>query len=467
VLACIIEEHNGKSTEPNKIELYAVSDDACYRVTTKLTQAPNTPLNVQTLFIHNINNMHWEAYGPKKLGSSSYIIAAAACADTSSTGDDGKAPSSSAAAAASADASSTGTDGKTPSPSTAAATPANTTSTVIDGKALPPFGNASLSYKEAEVKFRIRRGISADVPVDPEQVKQVYLVDEGPVIYDSDSEHEEATDNEPKPQIETQPQPETQPGDTEPTTFESAEQVMSLVPIAGLHAIPHEAQLVRIQNPSAASDDWVKVATSHKFRCKIKILKRTSSRTKTPWLPIKQSNKDGVTMRVSVKSSDLAPSLSISAEIYRKNNSDFDNGVQLPKHRGSIDFSFGRVYKDAQDTSTEPNQIMNLQVKYGSEYTSAILDFDTTGATANNIKCIADFPEPNLHPLLKIRPRQDEFNLCKKLASLTTGKAYHITVLILPDAEDFEAHKNGLPNAIDAFFAILPHKNNSPSGSTQ
>jgi hypothetical protein len=62
VLAYILEEHNGRTTESNKIELYAVSDDVCYQVTSKLTKTPDEYLILQTLFIHNVHNVYWVAY---------------------------------------------------------------------------------------------------------------------------------------------------------------------------------------------------------------------------------------------------------------------------------------------------------------------------------------------------------------------------------------------------------------------
>jgi hypothetical protein len=44
------------------------------------------------------------------------------------------------------------------------------------------------------------------------------------------------------------------------------------------------------------------------------------------------------------------------------------------------------VYKATSKDSTEPNQTTNLQVKYEFEHNSVILEFDTTGATASNLK---------------------------------------------------------------------------------
>ncbi|KAI4750443.1 hypothetical protein E4T52_17353 [Aureobasidium sp. EXF-3400] len=326
---------------------------------------------------------------------------------------------------------------------------------------------ASSTYKAAELRYRTRFNIPANVPLDPEKVKMLCSVDDGPVIYDSDSDSDSDSDYEAESEEEDDQKSQTEPFDTAPATVESSEQVVSLLPMAGEDTVPDEARLVRIQNPSAKSEDWKKVTTSHKFRCKIKISESSTPCTNTPWLPTDQSKNDTVGMTVSIKSSDLAPQLSISLEFYRKGETAIANEVLTPRHSGSIDFSFGRVYKDASDRSREPNQIMNLQVKYGPSHNSAILEFDTTGATANNLKCISDFSEPHLHPLVKrMRPREDEVNLCKKLVSLTTGKAYHVMIMIDTGAKDFEAHKTGSRNTIDDFFAILPHKDNITADPT-
>lgn len=166
-------------------------------------------------------------------------------------------------------------------------------------------------------------------------------------------------------------------------------------------------------------------------------------------------------MYVGVKSFNLAPKLSISVDFLRKQETSDADDILEPRHSGSVEFSFGRVYKDAEDASTKPNQITNLVVKYGADHETAILDFDTNGAITNDLKCITDWLAPNFHSRLsKFLPRQDEVKFCQKLAALTTGNPYHVTLMILPDGKNIELHNSGTSNAVDEFFAMLPHKGN-------
>ena len=82
----------------------------------------------------------------------------------------------------------------------------------------------------------------------------------------------------------------------------------------------------------------------------------------------------------------------------------------MPVHSGSIDLAFGHIFEKSNDESTTPNQIFNLKVDYAQEHSNAMISFDTTGATANNLKCLIDFPEGhdrvrNMPPAVMKRPR--------------------------------------------------------------
>ncbi|CAD0098397.1 unnamed protein product [Aureobasidium mustum] len=315
----------------------------------------------------------------------------------------------------------------------------------------------------AELKYRKHFKLADDVKLDSSQVKMFVSVDEEPVNSDSDSESEEVSE----PKHESQPDNTTSANIT-PNNSQPLEKVVALLPMAGQDNISDQNRLVRIQNPSAKSDDWNKVGISQKFRCNVRITKPNESRKKVPYLPSDNSKKNGVAMNFSIKSHGLAPKLSLSVEYHRNEHALSANEIHVPRHEGSIDFSFGHVYKDANDTSTEPNQIMNLEVKYGSEHKSALVEFNTTGAIADSLKCINDYPEPHLHPRVKrMRPRGDEVKLTKKLVSLTRileNEVYHVSIKIQPNSKDIDAHKAGNRNSVDDLLDMLPHKNNLSAG---
>jgi len=93
----------------------------------------------------------------------------------------------------------------------------------------------------------------------------------GQVVYDSDSE----TETKEKDHVE---KPEPKSDDPTPTKFESIEQVMSLLPTAGVDDLLEEAQLVRIQNPLPKLYDWKRVDTTYKYRCKTSPATQTQQR---------------------------------------------------------------------------------------------------------------------------------------------------------------------------------------------
>ena len=147
----------------------------------------------------------------------------------------------------------------------------------------------------------------------------------GQVVYESDSKPE----TEEKDHVE---KPEPKPDDPTPTKFESIEQVMSLLPMAGVDDILGEAQLVRIQNPLSESDDLKRVGTAYKYRRKTRITQLNKSRSKVAWLSTDQYKNAGDGMYVCIKSSDLGPKLSIGVDFLRKEETASADGVQQPRH---------------------------------------------------------------------------------------------------------------------------------------
>ena len=106
---------------------------------------------------------------------------------------------------------------------------------------------------------------------------------------------------------------------------------MSLLPTAGVDDIPREAQLVRIQNPLFKSDDWKRISTAYKYRCKTRIIQLNKSRSKVAWLSTDQYKNAGDGMYVCIKSSDLGPKL-LSVSIFRKEETASADRVQQTRH---------------------------------------------------------------------------------------------------------------------------------------
>ncbi|THW24439.1 hypothetical protein D6D23_05244 [Aureobasidium pullulans] len=102
----------------------------------------------------------------------------------------------------------------------------------------------------------------------------------------------------------------------------------------------------------------------------------------------------GVSLTFSIESANgCAPRIRLTLELRRPEHALNSRSQQVPVHSGSIDLAFGHIFKKSNDESTTPNQIFNLKVDYAQEHSNAMISFDTTGATANNLKCLIDFPE--------------------------------------------------------------------------
>ncbi|CAD0012803.1 unnamed protein product [Aureobasidium pullulans] len=119
----------------------------------------------------------------------------------------------------------------------------------------------------------------------------------------------------------------------------------------------------------------------------------------------------GVSLTFSIESANgCAPRIRLTLELRRPEHALNSRSQQVPVHSGSIDLAFGHIFKKSNDESTTPNQIFNLKVDYAQEHSNAIISFDTTGATANNLKCLIDFQEGhdrvrNMPPAVMKRPR--------------------------------------------------------------
>ncbi|THZ94306.1 hypothetical protein D6C82_08374 [Aureobasidium pullulans] len=102
----------------------------------------------------------------------------------------------------------------------------------------------------------------------------------------------------------------------------------------------------------------------------------------------------GVSLTFSIESANgCAPRIRLTLELRRPEHALNSRSQQVPVHSGSIDLAFGHIFKKSNDESTTPNQIFNLKVDYAQEHSNAIISFDTTGATANNLKCLIVFPK--------------------------------------------------------------------------
>ncbi|THW83990.1 hypothetical protein D6D18_07949 [Aureobasidium pullulans] len=175
----------------------------------------------------------------------------------------------------------------------------------------------------------------------------------------------------------------------------------------------------------------------------------------------------GVSLTFSIESANgCAPRIRLTLELRRPEHALNSRSQQVPVHSGSIDLAFGHIFKKSNDESTTPNQIFNLKVDYAQEHSNAIISFDTTGATANNLKCLIDFPEGH-DRVRNMRLRDYEVEMAKQLCSLTTipeGKVKHVVIMVQPHPKEKDLHKAGQHNAVDDLLDALPFEGNvSPS----
>jgi hypothetical protein len=307
-------------------------------------------------------------------------------------------------------------------------------------------------YKAAEMLYRRRFDIAADEGVTREEVLMSVAIDQGPDV-DSDSEDELSAQ-----ELPAQPQQDNTGTEDDPVFLDP----IQFHPMAGKDPISEAAIIARIQNPPPKSKDWKKVESSHEFQCKVKIQK-LNDKTKSKWYPDRKiEDAKNIDLTISLESAQgCAPRLRLTQDLRRKNQATDEDGTELPAHRSSIDFAFGRTYKSADDISKAPNQIFNLEVDYKQEH-PAMISFDTTGATANNLKCLIDFP--NGHDRVRnISLNSYESEMTKKLcnlASIPDGDVLHVTIVVRPGKNEKEKHEKGENNIVDELLASLPFKGN-------
>ncbi|THY59579.1 hypothetical protein D6C99_01868 [Aureobasidium pullulans] len=412
MISHIIAHYNSSTLTSSKAKVFAISRDATYEISSALP--PHLAKAVKSVFIHNIDNMHWEGYGPQSVGKVSHHAVAASPDDSAPPRD--SAPASTAHGATSND-----------------------------------------KYKIAELKYRQKFGIAADVELNRDDVLLVVSIDDGPAgVVDSDDEEEEESPPV-KPLDDTAAAADTPP----------IADGIQLYPMAGKDDIPEKIAIVRIQNPKDSSDDWDKVKSSHSFRCKVKIMKPNQKWSNTPWYPNERSTDLGVSLTFSIESADgCAPRIRLTQDLRRPEHALNSKSQQVPAHSGSVEFAFGHIFKKSVDESTTPNQIFNLKVDYAQEHSNAIISFDTTGAIANNLKCLIDFPEGH-DRVRNLRLRDYEVEMTKQLCSLTTipeGKVKHVVIMVQPHPKEKDLHKAGQHNAVDDLLDALPFEGNvSPS----
>jgi hypothetical protein len=317
-------------------------------------------------------------------------------------------------------------------------------------------------YKAVELKFRKKFGLSADVKLDPEAVKNFNTKKLNTNLFYAGLGNDE--DIETKPEDDKKEVAKNASKDTTaPESSPAMEDTIRMYPKAGRDFIPGEAVIACIQNPSHKSRDWEKVHSTDEFRCKVRILRSNQRQTKAPFYPTEASKHAGVGLTFSLESQDLAPKLRLSLDLTRNEHALNARDHMVPAHSGSLDFSFGRVFTNPEDRSTTPNQISNLEVEYGPDQDFAFIHFDTTGATANNLKCLVEFDEGH-DRVQNIRIRGHEHELAKQLCSVTNipdGRMWHITIMIRPGNKEKDAHKSGKRNAVDQMLDKLPHKDNT------
>ncbi|KAI5201536.1 hypothetical protein AUEXF2481DRAFT_92785 [Aureobasidium subglaciale EXF-2481] len=424
MLAYILAHYNSLSTTSPKIKLYAIGADITYEISSPVNNPPHKKKDVEMLsiVIHNIADLHWEGYGHQGLGKVSKYAD-----NPPGTADGPPSPHGSIAAAV----------------TTATTTPAAT----WDEK-----------YKAAELKYREKFKLSLDAKVDPESVKMAFTIDSTPLVdYHSESDDED----EPKPELKKDESNGTVPtGDTP-----AVEDVVKMYPVAGVDPIGELTTIARIQHPAEKSMDWQKVHSSDKFRCKLKVIRPNLRRSKQLYHPTQACNENGVGLTFSIESQDLAPRIRLTLGLTRNAQATDAMGHQVPAHTGYVEFMFGRVFTDPNDCSTTPNQISNLSYEYDHEHTSASIHFSTAGATSNNLKCLIDYGDAEdgkgHNRVHNIRLTQAEKEMVKYLCQLThitEGKTRDITIMIRPGAKEKESHKNGTHNAIDDMLDKLPFK---------
>ncbi|KAI5269545.1 hypothetical protein E4T47_06990 [Aureobasidium subglaciale] len=424
MLGYILAHYNSLSTTSPKIKLYAIGPDITYEISSPVNNPPHKRKDVEMLsiVIHNISDLHWEGYGHQGLGKISNHAD-----NPPGTADDPPSPPGSTADAP---------------PSPPGSTAAAPTTATWDEK-----------YKAAELKYREKFKLSPDAKVDPENFKSAFTIDSSPLV---DYHFESDAEDEPKPKKD-ESQGTTPTGDTP-----AVEDVILMYPVAGVDPIG-TAIIARIQHPAEKSKDWKKVHSSDKFRCKIKAINPNARWSKQPFHPTKACNENGVALTFSIVSQDLAPRIRLTLDLTRNEQAADAEGHQVPAHTGYVDFMFGRVFTDPNDSSKTPNQISNLKYKYGHDDNVALINFSTTGATSNNLKCLIDYDneeEGRAHNRVhNIRLTQAEKEMVKYLCQLTyipKGKTRDITIMIRPGAKEKESHKNGTHNAIDDMLDKLP-----------
>ncbi|THW93081.1 hypothetical protein D6D17_08362 [Aureobasidium pullulans] len=410
MISHIIAHYNSSTLTSPKVKVFAISRDATYEISSALP--PHLAKAVKSVFIHNIDNMHWEGYGPQSIGKISHHAVAASPDDSAPPRD--SAPASTAHGATSND-----------------------------------------KYKIAELKYRQKFGIAADVELNRDDVLLVVSIDDGPAgVVDSDDEEEEESPPV-KPLDDTAAAADTPP----------ISNVIQLHPMAGQDPITEETIIARIQNPHELSKDWKKVGSSHSFRCKVKIRKPNELKDKDKWYPDHNVTDSEVDLYFNIVSAKgCAPRLRLKQDLRRKNEAVDVESKPVLAHSGSIDLAFGRIYKSCKDKSTAPNQVFNLKIDYKQEDPTAMISFDTTGAIANNLKCLIDFPEGH-DRVRDLRLCDYERKMTEELCSLTNipdGEIWNVTIMISPSKIQETAHRGGKRNAIDDLLDLLPLKNDAP-----
>ncbi|KAI4852250.1 hypothetical protein E4T44_01608 [Aureobasidium sp. EXF-8845] len=372
MLSYIVAQYNHSVVgRDHMIKVYAISPDATYEISSPI--GPHHPFygkDMKNIFIHNIDNVHWEGYGHQGIGELSRYATISASNETGTASSTDKV-------------------------------------TIPDDK-----------YEAAKLLFCQTWKLAPDVEVPREEVLDFIGIDEGP---DEDSDFEDDSPTAQSPPIQSE---QLNTGAENDGEFAD---VIKLHPMAGMDPLTEDTIVARIQNPPPKSKDWKKVGSRYSSGCKIKIQKpkelkdKSKSKSKSKWYPDhKVEASKNIDLTFSLESvQGCAPRLRLTLDLLRENPATDEDGHKLPAHSGSIDLAFGHIYRSDTDTSTAPNQIFNLEVSYKSEHPTAMISFDTMGATANNLKCLTDFP--NGHDRVRnISINSYEREMTKKLCSLTT-----------------------------------------------
>jgi hypothetical protein len=449
MLSYIVAQYNHSVVgRDHMIKVYAISPDATYEISSPI--GPHHPFygkDMKNIFIHNIDNVHWEGYGHQGIGELSRY------ATISASNETGTASSTDKPAAVSA-SNETGTTSSTDKPAAVSASNETGTTSSTDKVTIPDD-----KYEAAKLLFCQTWKLAPDAEVPREEVLDFIGIDEGP---DEDSDFEDDS-----PTAQSPPTQSEQLNTGAENDGEFAD-VIKLHPMAGMDPLTEDTIIARIQNPPPKSKDWKKVGSRYSSGCKIKIQKpkelKDKSKSKSKWYPDhKVEASKNIDLTFSLESvQGCAPRLRLTLDLLRENPATDEDGHKLPAHSGSIDLAFGHIYRSDTDTSTAPNQIFNLEVSYKSEHPTAMISFDTMGATANNLKCLTDFP--NGHDRVRnISINSYEREMTKKLCSLTTipeGQVLHVTMMLRPDKGEREKHEKGDRNILDEMISLIPFQGN-------